>query len=49
MSTSTDCTPNRCGYGHGHACETVTRHPELFPAGGRWTYAWRAYREQETR
>lgn len=37
----TDCTPNHCSYGKGHACASVTRYPERFAAGGSWTYAWR--------
>jgi hypothetical protein len=37
----TDCTPAHCSYGAGHACDAVTRHPDAFPPGGGWQYAWR--------
>lgn len=40
----TSCTPDHCAYGPGHACDKVTAHPELFPAEGGWTYAWRKRR-----
>lgn len=41
----TDCTPNHCSYGHGHACDVVTAFPEQFPEAGGWRYAWRDRRD----
>ena len=47
MADGTDCTPQHCSYGWGHACETVTRYPEQFPPGGNWRYAWRDQHDEE--